>query len=52
MKYGICIVAVCVTAMCGLPSVLAVDQAVDQAATDQAAWEAKRRRCSTDEILT
>ena len=36
MKYGICIVAACVTAMCGMPRALAVDQAADQAAIEKA----------------
>ena len=36
MKYGICVVAVCVTAMCGVPRAIAADQAADKAAIEKA----------------
>ncbi len=36
MKYGICIVAVCVAAMCGVPRAFAADQAADKAAIEKA----------------
>ena len=36
MKYGICILAVCVTTMCGVPRAFAADQAADKAAIEEA----------------
>jgi uncharacterized protein (TIGR02246 family) len=36
MKYGICFVAVCAVAMCGVPLAFAADQAEDQAAIEKA----------------